>query len=128
MSILSHIAITQAAALTDATLGRFDFFVDSADDKWKAYDDSNLLVSDIINITASGVPYTLTVPSDWNGSPSEVQSALDELASRVTGIELKTDLITITGAVDLDDVKSKADNAITQIKKTEKPNFFMIPP
>jgi len=117
MSILSHIAITQAAALTGATLGRFDFFVDSLDDKWKAYDDSNLLVSDIINITASGVPYALTVPIDWNGSPSEVQSALDELASRVTGIEVKTDLITITGAVDLDDVKSKADNAIPTSEK-----------
>ena len=103
MSILSHIAITQAAAFTDATLGRFDFFVDSADDKWKAYDDSNVLVSNIVSIDASGVPYTLTVPSDWDGSPLEVQSALDELASRVTGIEVKTDFITITAAVDLDD-------------------------
>ena len=117
MSILSHIAITQVAAFTDATLGRFDFFVDSADDKWKAYDDSNVLVSNIVSIDASGVPYTLTVPSDWDGSPSQVQSALDELASRVTGIELKTDLITITGAVDLDDVKSKADNAIPTSEK-----------
>ena len=117
MSILSHIAITQAAALTDATLGRFDFFVDSLDDKWKAYDDSNVLVSNIVTIDATGVPYTITVPTDWNGSPSEVQSALDELASRVTGIEVKTDLITITGAVDLDDVKSKADNAIPTSEK-----------
>lgn len=112
MSILSQIAVSQATALSGATLGRFDFFVDSLDDKWKAYDDSNTLVSNIVSINASGVPYTLTVPSDWDGSPSEVQSALDELASRVTAIEVKTDLITITGAVDLDDVKSKADSAL----------------
>ena len=112
MSILSQIAITQATALSGATLGRFDFFVDSLDSKWKAYDDANALVSNIVSINASGVPYTLTVPSDWDGSPSQVQSALDELASRVKSIEGKTDLITITGAVDLDDVKSKADSAL----------------
>lgn len=112
MSILSQIAISQATALSGATLGRFDFFVDSLDSKWKAYDNTNALVSNIVSINASGVPYTLTVPSDWDGSPSQVQSALDELASRVTAIEVKTDLITITGAVDLDDVKSKADSAL----------------
>lgn len=117
MSILSHISISQATALSGATIGRFDFFVDSLDDKWKAYDDSNILVSNITSVTASDVPYTLTVPSDWNGSPSEAQSALDELASRVTAIELKTDLITVTGVVDLDDIKSKADNAIPTSEK-----------
>ena len=110
MSILSQIAISQAAALAKSTLGRRDLFIDLLDGKVKIYNELNVLVSDIINITASGVPYTLTVPSDWDGSPSQVQSALDELASRVKSIEGKTDLITITGAVDLDDVKSKADS------------------
>ena len=112
MSILSQIAISQAAALAKSTLGRRDLFIDLLDGKVKIYNELNVLVSDIINITASGVPYTLTVPSDWDGSPSQVQSALDELASRVKSIEGKTDLITITGAVDLDDVKSKADSAL----------------
>lgn len=112
MSILSQIAISQAAALAKSTLGRRDLFIDLLDGKVKIYNELNALVSDIINITASGVPYTLTVPSDWDGSPSQVQSALDELASRVKSIEGKTDLITITGAVDLDDVKSKADSAL----------------
>ena len=119
MSILSQISISQATALNGATLGRFDFFVDNLDGKWKAYDDSNVLVSSIVTIIASGVPYTLTVPSDWNGSPSEVQSALDELASRVKSIEGKTDFITVTSAVDLDDVKSKADNAIPTSEKAQ---------
>ena len=112
MSILSQISVTQAQALPGSTIGRIDFFVDSLDSKWKAYDNTNALVSNIVSINASGVPYTLTVPSDWDGSPSQVQSALDELASRVKSIEGKTDLITITGAVDLDDVKSKADSAL----------------
>ena len=112
MSILSQIAISQAAALAKSTLGRRDLFIDLLDGKVKIYNELNVLVSDIINITASGVPYTLTVPSDWDGSPSQVQSALDELASRVKSIEGKTDLITITGAVDHDDVKSKADSAL----------------
>jgi hypothetical protein len=52
------------------------------------------------------------VPADWDGTPANVQAALDELASRVKGIESKTDLITVTGAVDLDDIKSKADSAL----------------
>jgi len=112
LSILSQIAISQATALSGSTIGRFDFFVDSLDDKWKFYDETNTLVSDITTVTASGVSYTLTVPSDWDGTPSEVQSALDELASRVRSIEGKTDLITVTIAVDLDDVKSKADSAL----------------
>jgi len=117
LSILSQIAISQATALSGATLGRFDFFVDSLDDKLKAYNDSNVLVSSIVSILASDVPYSLTVPSDWDGSPSEVQSALDELASRVKSIEGKTDFITITAAVDLDDVKAKADAAIPSSEK-----------
>lgn len=112
MSILSQIAISQATALLSAQLGRNDLFFDSLDGKYKLFDETNTLVSNIVSINASGVPYTLTVPSDWDGSPSQVQSALDELASRVKGIEGKTDLITISGAVDLDDVKSKADSAL----------------
>lgn len=117
MSILSHISVTQAQALTKATIGRFDFFVDSADSKLKAYDDSNVLVSAITSVVAADVPYTLTVPSDWDGSPADVQAALDELASRVKGIEGKTDFITVTAPVDLDDVKAKAEAAIPSSEK-----------
>lgn len=117
MSILSKLAISQATALSSSTLGRFDFFVDSLDNRLKAFDDNNLLVSNIGGVDASEVPYTLTVPSDWDGTPSEVQSALDELSSRVKSIEGKTDLITITGAIDLDDVKAKADAAIPNTEK-----------
>ena len=87
MSIYSAIAISQATALGNSTLGRFDFFVDSLDNKFKAYDDNNVLVDDITSIDASGVTYTITVPSDWDGSPSDVQAALDELASRVNIVE-----------------------------------------
>ena len=117
MSILSQIAITQAQALSSATLGRFDFFVDSFDDKLKAYNDNNVLVSGIVSVVAVDVPYTISVPSDWDGTPAEVQAALDELASRVKGIENKTDFITVTAAVDLDDVKAKADSAIPNTEK-----------
>jgi len=112
MSILSQIAITQAQALASSTLGRFDFFVDSLDDKLKAYDDTNTLVIVGGSNIASDIDYTLTVPTDWDGTPANVQQALDELASRVKGIEDKTDLITVSSAVDLDDVKSKADSAL----------------
>ncbi len=55
MSIYSAIAISQATALGNSTLGRFDFFVDSLDNKFKAYDDNNVLVDDITSIDASGV-------------------------------------------------------------------------
>lgn len=112
MSILSQIAVTQAQALASSTLGRFDFFVDSLDDKLKAYDDTNTLIVVGGSNVASGIGYTLTVPSDWDGTPANVQDALDELASRVKGIEDKTDLITVTAAIDLDDVKAKADSAL----------------
>lgn len=112
MSILSQIAVTQAQALASSTLGRFDFFVDSLDDKLKAYDDTNTLIVVGGSNVASGIGYTLTVPSNWDGTPANVQDALDELASRVKGIEDKTDLITVTAAIDLDDVKSKADSAL----------------
>lgn len=112
MSILSQLAITQAAALASSTLGRFDFFVDSSDGKLKAYNATNALEGVGGASTATDVAYTLTVPSDWDGTPANVQAALDELASRVKGIEGKTDLITVTGAVDLDDIKSKADSAL----------------
>jgi len=106
LSIYSAIAISQATALANATIGRFDFFVDSLDNKFKAYDDNNDLVEDITSIDASSVPYSITVPSDWDGSPSDVQAALDELASRVKSIEAKTDLITVTQAVDLDQMEA----------------------
>ena len=112
MSILSQIAVTQALALASSTLGRFDFFVDSLDDKLKAYDDTNTLIVVGGSNVASGIGYTLTVPTDWDGTPANVQDALDELASRVKGIEGKTDLITVTAAIDLDDVKAKADSAL----------------
>ena len=112
MSILSQIAITQAQALASATLGRFDYFVDSSDELFKAYDDTNTLIVVGGSSFASGIDYTLTVPSDWDGTPANVQDALDELASRVKGIEGKTDLITVTAAIDLDDVKSKSDRAL----------------
>ena len=36
MSILSQLAITQAAALASSTLGRIDLFIDSLDGKLKA--------------------------------------------------------------------------------------------
>ena len=112
MSILSQIAISQAQALASSTLGRFDFFVDSLDDKFKAFDENNQLEVVGGGGTAAEITYTLTVPSNWDSSPSNVQQALDELASRNKSIEGKTDLITITAAIDLDDVKAKADSAL----------------
>jgi hypothetical protein len=112
MSILSQIAITQTQALASATLGRFDYFVDSSDELFKAYDDTNTLIVVGGSSFASGIDYTLTVPSDWDGTPANVQDALDELASRVKGIEGKTDLITVTAVIDLDDVKAKAESAL----------------
>jgi len=112
MSILSQIAITQTQALASSTLGRFDYFVDSSDELFKAYDDTNTLVVVGGSSFASGIDYTLTVPSDWDGTPANVQDALDELASRVKGIEGKTDLITVTAVIDLDDVKAKAESAL----------------
>jgi hypothetical protein len=36
---------------------------------------------------ASQVPFTPTTPTDWDGTPTEVQSALDELADRVETLE-----------------------------------------
>jgi hypothetical protein len=112
MSILSQIAITQTQALASATLGRFDYFVDSSDELFKAYDDTNTLIVVGGSSFASGIDYTLTVPSDWDGTPANVQDALDELASRVKGIEGKTDFITVTAAIDLDDIKAKAESAL----------------
>ena len=112
MSILSQLAITQAAALASSTLGRIDLFIDSLDGKLKAYNALNVLEEIGGASIAADVAYTLTVPADWDGTPANVQAALDELASRVKGIESKTDLITVTGAVDLDDIKSKADSAL----------------
>ncbi len=112
MSILSQLAITQAQALASSTIGRFDFFVDSLDGKLKAYDATNTLEEIGGASTAQDVDYTLTVPTDWDGTPANSQAALDELASRVKGIEGKTDLISVTAAIDLDDVKSKADSAL----------------
>ena len=112
MSILSQLAITQAAALANSTLGRIDLFIDSSDGKLKAYNALNNLEEIGGASIAADVAYTLTVPTDWNGTPANVQAALDELASRVKDIEGKTDLITVTGAVDLDDIKAKADSAL----------------
>ena len=112
MSILSQLAVTQAAALAGSTIGRFDFFVDSLDGKLKAYDATNTLEEIGGASTAQDVAYTLTVPANWDGTPANAQAALDELASRVKGIENKTDFITVTAAIDLDDVKSKADSAL----------------
>lgn len=112
MSILSQLGVTQAQALASSTLGRYDFFVDSSDGKLKAYDINNTLEQVAGASTAAEIEYTLTIPSDWDGTPANVQDALDELASRVKGIEGKTDLITVTGAIDLDDVKAKADSAL----------------
>jgi hypothetical protein len=112
MSILSQLAITQAQALASSTIGRFDFFVDSLDGKLKAYDATNTLEEIGGASTATDVGYTLTVPTDWDGTPANAQAALDELASRVKGIEGKTDFITVTAAIDLDDVKSKANSAL----------------
>ena len=112
MSILSQIEITQAVALASSTLGRYDLFIDSLDNKLKAYDITNTLVEVGSAGIASGIDYTLTVPSDWDGTPANVQAALDELASRVKGIEVKTDFITVTASIDLDDVKTKADSAL----------------
>lgn len=112
MSILSQIEITQAVALASSTLGRYDLFIDSLDNKLKAYDITNTLVEVGSAGIASGIDYTLTVPSDWDGTPANVQAALDELASRVKGIEGKTDFITVTASIDLDDVKTKADSAL----------------
>jgi len=112
MSILSQLAITQAQALASSTIGRFDFFVDSLDGKLKAYDATNTLEEIGGASTAQDVVYTLTVPTDWDGTPANAQAAIDELASRVKGIESKTDLINVTAAIDLDDVKSKAESAL----------------
>jgi len=112
MSILSQLAITQAAALANSTLGRIDLFIDSSDGKLKAYNALNNLEEIGGANIAADVAYTLTVPTDWDGTPANVQAALDELAGRVKGIEGKTDLITVTGAVDLDDIKTKADSAL----------------
>ena len=112
ISILSQLAITQAQALAGSTVGRVDFFVDSLDGKLKAYDATNTLEEIGGASTAQEVAYTLTVPTDWDGTPANAQAALDELASRVKGIEGKTDFITVTAAIDLDDVKSKANSAL----------------
>ena len=112
MSILSKLAVTAAAALSDATVGRFDLFIDSADGKLKAYDATNTLQEIGGASIAADVDYTITVPANWDGTPADLQDAVDELASRVRGIEGKTDFITVTSAVDLDDVKSKADSAL----------------
>jgi len=112
MRILSQLAVTQAAALASSTIGRFDFFVDISDGKLKAYNSANALEDVGGASTAQEVSYALTVPADWDGTPANAQAALDELASRVKGIEGKTDFITITAAIDLDDVKSKADSAL----------------
>ena len=112
MSILSQLAVTQAQALASSTLGRIDYFTDSLDNKLKAYDELNNLQVVQGSSSASGISYTLTVPANWNGNPLTVQAALDELASRIKGIEGKTDFITVTAAIDLDDVKSKAESAI----------------
>ena len=112
MSILSQLGITQAQALSSSTLGRYDFFVDSSDGKLKAFDENNNLELVGGGSTAADIPYTLTIPSNWDGTPTNIQAALDELASRTKGIEGKTDLITVTAAVDLDDVKAKADSAL----------------
>ncbi len=112
MSILSQISVTQAQALAGSTIGRFDFFVDSLDDKLKAYDDTNTLIVVGGSNVASGISYTLTVPADWDGTPANVQQALDELASRVKAIEGKTDLITVTSSINLDDLKSDVDDLL----------------
>lgn len=112
MSILSQLGITQAQALSSSTIGRYDFFVDSSDGKLKAFDENNNLELVGGGSTAADIPYTLTIPSNWDGTPANIQAALDELASRTKGIEGKTDLITVTAAVDLDDVKAKADSAL----------------
>jgi len=111
-SILSQLGITTATALASSTLGRFDLFIDSADGKLKAYNATNTLVEVGGASVADEVDYTLTVPANWDGSPAEVQAAIDELASRTRSIEGKTDLITVTAAVNLDDVKSVSDSAI----------------
>lgn len=112
MSILSKLAVTSAAALSDASLGRFDLFIDSADGKLKAYDATNTLQEIGGASIAADVDYTITVPANWDGTPADLQQAVDELASRVRGIEGITDFITVTAPVDLDDVKSKADSAL----------------
>jgi hypothetical protein len=105
MSILSKLAVTSAAALSDASLGRFDLFIDSADGKLKAYDATNTLQEIGGASIAADVDYTITVPADWDGTPADLQQAVDELASRVRGIEGITDFITVTAPIDLDDVK-----------------------
>jgi len=40
--------------------------------------------------SASQVSYTITVPANWNGTPADVQAALDELAGRTKVIENNT--------------------------------------
>ena len=44
MSVISKLAISQASALAKATIGRYDYFVDSLDGILKAYDDNNNLI------------------------------------------------------------------------------------
>ena len=80
MSILSQLAVTQAAALSVSTLGRIDYFTDSADGKLKEYDQTNTLKEVGGSSVAGDVAYTLTVPANWDGSPATAQAALDELA------------------------------------------------
>ena len=41
-------------------------------------------------ISANEVSYTITVPANWNGTPADVQAALDELAGRTKVIENNT--------------------------------------
>ena len=40
--------------------------------------------------SASQISYTITVPANWNGTPADVQAALDELAGRTKVIENST--------------------------------------
>ena len=95
MSLLSKIATTQATALGLSTIGRMDYFVDSADFKLKAYDVNNLLLEDITVLTdLDAYPFTPVVPLNWDGPPMSVQDALDELARRVRDNEEEINLLT----------------------------------
>ena len=42
------------------------------------------------NPSASQVTYTISVPANWNGTPADVQAALDQLAGRTKVIENST--------------------------------------
>ena len=80
--IYSVIAIA-AAAVPNADTGRLNIFVDDADLVWKAKDDSGTIIDIDREFDATDIPITLTVPSDWDTSPANVNAATDELASRM---------------------------------------------